>query len=140
MRIIIANQDSSFRFALQMFFQTQENMKVVAEIARVGELLRDASSVAPDLILMDWDLPDIEHFSLGGRHNKSTGTPNLNQVKAVVISSLHNIESKPKILVTDNHQDDLLPALYSGADGFLYTGEMSSKLPTILKSLIQKLE
>lgn len=135
MRIMIASQDNSFRLALRMFFQTQEEMEIVAEVTRVGELLRDAPSVAPDVIVMDWNLPDIELVSMSGHPNMASGGPKPDQVKAVVLYSLHNIESLPKIIVTDNHQDDLLSALYSGADGFLYQGEMPSKLLDILKSI-----
>jgi DNA-binding NarL/FixJ family response regulator len=58
----------------------------------------------------------------------------------VVISSLKNICSKPKIIVTDNHAEDLLSALYAGADGFLYQGEMPSKSITTLEAILKSLK
>jgi len=139
MRIIIATPDSSFRLALKMYFGTRDNMEVVAEVTRIGELLRDASTISPDLILLDWNLPDIERYSRSGHQADRGGIPTSNQVKAIVISSLKSIASKPKILVTDNHADDLLAALYAGADGFLYQGEMPSKSFTTLDAIIKSL-
>ncbi len=140
MRIMIANDDASFRLALRMYFQTQEDMTVVSEVVRTGELLRDAPIVNPDLILLDWNLPDSERFSMSGHQNKATGTPNSNQIKAVIISALHNLESTPMIIVTDNRQENLLSALYSGADAFLYQGDTTAKLITVLESILEHAE
>jgi DNA-binding NarL/FixJ family response regulator len=137
MRIMIANQDASIRLALRMFFQVQNDLIVVAEVGRVGELLRDAPGLLPDLIFLSCNLPDVIRYSSSGyQDNKSN--PSINQVKAIVIHSLHNIPSKPEIVVTGNHQDDILPALYSGADEFLYQGELPSKLIALLNSIRNK--
>ena len=138
MWILIANQDASFRLALRMFLQAQKDIIVVAEVTRTGDLLRDAFSFQPDLIFLDWNLPNIERFTVSGHQNKSTGTPSPNQVKAVLIASLHCIQSMPVIIVTGNHQEDILPVLYSGADEFFCAGEMPTRLMTILASVHSK--
>jgi DNA-binding NarL/FixJ family response regulator len=134
---MIANQEASIRGALRMFFQVQDDLTVVSDVSRAGELLRDAPALLPDLIFMSWDLPDIALFSLSGYQDKKS-SPSINQVKAVIIHSLHNIPSKPEIIVTGNRHDDILPALHSGADEFLYQGEMPSRLIALLNSIQNK--
>lgn len=134
---MIADHNASIRLALRMFLQVQNNYNVVAEVSRIGELLRDAPVTLPDLIIMSWSLPDIQCYSLSGYKNKQE-RPSINQVKAIIIHTLHNIPSKPEIIVIADCPGDLLPVLYSQADEFLYQGEMPGKLLSLIESIQNK--
>lgn len=137
-RVIIAHQDPSIRLALEMFLQTHPEVEIISEVKRVGELLRDAAYLNPDLVILAWDLPDFGKFSLSSHQNKITGTPSQNQVKGVVIQSLHNLESNPLVVVTGNTPEDTYPVLYAGADEFIYHGDEPSRLFGLLNSLREK--
>lgn len=135
LRVMVAHQESSTRLALRMYLQAHPRVSVVCEVSRAGELLRDASLYQPELILMSWNLPDFERFSVTGHWHKTTGSPSLNQVKGVMISALHQLPSEPTIIVTGNLQEDLFPVLYAGADDYLYQGEMPTKLAALIDAI-----
>ncbi|BCY18183.1 MAG: response regulator transcription factor [Chloroflexi bacterium] len=137
-RVIIAHQDTSIRLALQMFLQAQPDIEIVSEVKRVGEMLRDASILEPDLIILAWDLPDFKKFSLSSHKNKLTGTPSNSQIRGVVIQSLHNLPSNPVIVVTGQNQEDTFSVRYAGADEYIYHGDKPSRLINILNSIREK--
>jgi len=137
-RVIIAHQDQSIRLALKMFLQTHPEVEIISEVKRVGELLRDAAYLHPDMVILGWNLPDFNKFSLSSHQNKVTGTPSQNQVKGVVIQSLHNLESNPLVVVTGNTPENTFPVLYSGADEYIYHGDEPSRLFGLTNSLHEK--
>ena len=57
MRILIADDQSRVRFALRVLLEQQPNWSVVGEAARADELLERVGALAPDLLLLDWELP-----------------------------------------------------------------------------------
>jgi DNA-binding NarL/FixJ family response regulator len=137
-RVIIAHQDPSIRLALQLFLQAQSEVEIVSEVKRVGELLRDASFLAPDLVILAWDLPDFGKFSLSSHQNKLTGTPSFTQIRGIVIQSLHDLPSSPVIVVTGQNQEDTFSVRYAGADEYIYHGDEPSRLANILNSIREK--
>lgn len=134
-RVIIAHHDPSIRLALELFLQAQTEIEIVSEVRRVGELLRDASLVEPDMIILAWDLPDFGKFSLSSHLIKTTEILSKNQVKGVVIRSLHNLPSNPVIVVTGNTQEDRFAVLYAGADEYIYHGDEPSRLLHLINAL-----
>lgn len=134
MRVILADHRGTIRTALRLFLQEQEGIEVVAEVKRVGELMRDAPIYQPDLIFLAWDMPD---FSPRGFKMRFTENPQRarTQMKAIVISSLHQITSKPEIAVIGIQQDDRLSALTAKADVFFYQGERTSNILSAVKKI-----
>lgn len=137
-RVIIAHQEPSIRLALQLYLQAQHDLEIVSEVKRVGELLRDASFLEPDLVILAWDLPDFGKFSLSSHQNKLTGTPSFSQIRGVVIQSLHDLPSNPMIVVIGQYQEDTFSVLYAGADEFIYHGDEPSRLANVIDSIREK--
>ncbi|HVN53330.1 MAG TPA: hypothetical protein VMT46_03290 [Anaerolineaceae bacterium] len=134
MRVMLADQRNSVRIALRLFLEEQEGIQIVSEVCRVGELVRDAPKIQPELIILNWDL-------VGFQINLGEAAPprrTYAQVKAVVISSLHKLGSNPGVVVLCNQQEDCLPALYAGADAFIDQGQFPAQLPILLKSVRDK--
>lgn len=52
-RIVIVGDYSIFRIALRMLIESEENLKVVAEISNINEILNVSATQPPDLILVD---------------------------------------------------------------------------------------
>jgi DNA-binding NarL/FixJ family response regulator len=138
MRIIIADQHASARTALRLFLQEQEHIEVIYEARRVGELLRDAPGYAPDIVFLNWGLPGFKGQRLASKTGETPPQRTLNQIKAVVIAALHYLPSRPAVVVIGNQPDERLPALVSGADDFLYQGEVAHLL-ALLKSIQSRL-
>ncbi len=64
MRILIADDQPKVRFALRVALERQPGPKTVGEAIDSCDLLAQARSVCPDLVLLDWDLPGISAADL----------------------------------------------------------------------------
>ena len=64
MRILLADNRSRVRFALRSLLEEQSGLIVVGEVADCKELLAQAEAACPDLVLIDWDLPDMATVDL----------------------------------------------------------------------------
>jgi DNA-binding NarL/FixJ family response regulator len=134
MRILLAVNPLVTRTALRMFLQEEPGMQIVSEVNRVGELMREVQITHPDLVIMDWNLSGISPYD----HRISaagTLTRRPNQLKAVVISSLHHITPNPFILVLCSQPEDSIPALFAGADAFIYQGDSPKLLINLLRTI-----
>lgn len=110
-------------------------MVVVSEVGRVGELLRDAPRVTPDLILLNWDLPDFKRHELPLLPGGVLPQKAVNRVKGVVIASLRSLPTSPMVIVYGNQPEDRLAVLHAGADLFLYQGDLPGRILSILTAI-----
>lgn len=59
MRILLADDQTQVLTALQILLKHQSNMQVVGEASEAQTLLAQIEQTNPDLILLDWNLPDL---------------------------------------------------------------------------------
>ena len=59
MRILLADDQSNVRFALRALLEQQAGVQVVGEAVNSEALLSQVQTACPDLVLLDWNLPDI---------------------------------------------------------------------------------
>jgi len=57
MRILLADNRSRVRFALRSLLEEQPGIVIVGEVSDCQELMAQAETDCPDLMLIDWDLP-----------------------------------------------------------------------------------
>jgi DNA-binding NarL/FixJ family response regulator len=104
MRIILADPHEQARRALKTrLAEAQHGFEVIGEATNAQELLRQAGEQAPDLVLVDYDLP---------------GSP-IEQV----IAGLHALNPVPFVLVMSRAIDCGRKALNGGADAFVSKGD-----------------
>ena len=60
-RVLIATADSSLRNALKLLLRQRLPMAVVGEVATAGELDASLAQLQPDLLLVDWALPEFQN-------------------------------------------------------------------------------
>ena len=60
MRVLIAEHLSKVRFALRVTLERQPGLSMVSEVANSDELLAQAENLHPDLVLLDWELTDLD--------------------------------------------------------------------------------
>ncbi len=60
MRVLIAEHLSKVRFALRVTLERQPGLASVSEVANADELLSQAENMQPDLLLLDWELADVD--------------------------------------------------------------------------------
>lgn len=59
MRVVLADDQASVRSALRLLLAQEPGMDVVAEAADATALLLAVAATAPDLLLLDWELPGL---------------------------------------------------------------------------------
>ena len=59
MNILLADDQMRVRFALRVLLDQQRELKIVGEASDAQELLAQAGSTSPDLVLLDWNLPGM---------------------------------------------------------------------------------
>ena len=117
MKILIVDDHVLFREGLVSLFSRQSDMTVVGEAGTVEEAINIARRVHPDVILMDFSLPD------------GTG---LEATRAVLSD-----HPETKIVFLTIHDDDerLFAAIRAGAKGFLIKNIPVVKLLAAIRGL-----
>lgn len=64
MRILLADDESNVRFALQALLERQPGLEIVGGVGNSRELLSQVKAICPDLVLLDWELPDSTAVAL----------------------------------------------------------------------------
>lgn len=59
MRILLADDQDGVRSAIRLLLEQEPGLEVVAEAADSTNALQAASQEAPDLLLLDWELPGL---------------------------------------------------------------------------------
>jgi DNA-binding NarL/FixJ family response regulator len=101
-RILIADNEALVRGGLRMILEAQPDLEVVGEAEDGGDALEQARTLAPDLVLMDIRMPDLD--GLEATRRLLAGPPPV-----------------PKILVLTTFDLDeyVYAAIRAGASGFL---------------------
>ncbi len=119
MNILIVDDHILFRETLINIFDRQQDFRVVGEASSVREAITKALELKPEVILMDFSLPD------------GTG---LEATKAI----LSELPETKIIFLTIHEEDDrLLAAVRSGAKGYLLKNIPTPRLLSSLRALQQ---
>lgn len=99
MRILLADDQSRVRFALRALLSKHPGIEIVGEAVDAQELLDQAQTLCPDLVLMDWSLPGLPQVDLLRRLRQACPS-------AVIIVLSGRLEARPA-------------SLQAGADAFV---------------------
>jgi two-component system response regulator DesR len=59
MRVLLADDQAKVRSALRLVLELQPGLRVVGEAVNADDLMIEAETTRPDLVLLDWELPDL---------------------------------------------------------------------------------
>lgn len=113
MRILIADDQDQVRFALRVLLRKQPGLQVVAETPDGPALLAQLRVAAPDLLLLDWELPGLAEA--GGLLALRQSCPGL---QVVALSSRSGARKL---------------ALAAGADAFVSKGDPPERLLAVIR-------
>ena len=119
LRIIIVDDHVLFREGLAAILRQETDIEIVALVGTVQEAVEAARSQKPDLVLMDFSLPD------------GTGADATRQIIQ------DNPTCKVVFMTMSEREDDLLAAVRSGAAGYLLKNMPPSKLVASLRAVQQ---
>ncbi len=72
--VLIVDDHATFRASARLLLES-EGFDVVGEAEDGGSAIEQATSLAPDLILLDVQLPDIDGFEVASRLTDKAGAP-----------------------------------------------------------------
>jgi DNA-binding NarL/FixJ family response regulator len=120
-RALLADDSARFLEAARRFLTTQP-IEIVGE-ARMGrEALDLVEALAPDLVLLDLEMPDLDGLT--------------------VLRSLRSRPGSPRIIVVTLHDQDEYrdAAAEAGADGFVAKRELTTALVPLIHQMFEPLE
>lgn len=115
-RILIADDHPLFRLGLRAILSAEPDMQVVGEATNGDEAVRTAGQLAPDVILMDINLP------------KKNG---LEAIQQILIQN----PSMRILVVTMLEDDTVLAAMRSGAHGYLLKGAEGEEILRAIRTV-----
>ena len=115
MRIFIADADQELRMALQVLLHQEPGMAVVGLAVHSRGLFAQVAASQPDVVLLDWQLPDRPAVS--------------------VLADLHSLERRPRIIVLYVRPEAEQEAKAAGADAFVSKTASSDQLVATLRQM-----
>ncbi len=100
-RLMIVDDHPVVRDGLSGLFAGEDGIEVVAEAANGADAVRRARALAPDVILMDLRMPELDG------------------VAAITALNAQGVSSRILVLTTYDSDGDVLPAIEAGATGYL---------------------
>jgi len=118
MRTILVDDHPAYLAALAKVLQRHPGIEIVGQAYNGQEGLKLAAALKPDLVLVDFSMPDMNG--------------------AQVVAALKAGSAPPRVIVVSNHdeQEYRERAFKSGADGYALKSELDEELTPLLKRLI----
>jgi DNA-binding NarL/FixJ family response regulator len=117
MHVLIADEMPAVQAALRVLLEQQPGVKVVGEAADAEELLAQAESTRPDVVLLGWDLQA--------------------RATADLLSALHRLCPASYVIALGSRPDARRAALYAGADAFVSKADPPERLLAAINEYIQ---
>ena len=115
-RVLIVDDHAVVREGLRTFLELQDGIEVVGEAGDGEQAVRQATALAPDVILMDLVMPRLDGIA--------------------AMRELRRRDSASRVIVLTSFLDDerLMPALQAGAAGYLLKDVEPSELARAVRS------
>jgi two-component system, NarL family, response regulator DegU len=115
--VLIVDSNKAFLESAIKFLTTEKQLAVVGWAFDASEALDKINKYNPDLILLDFSLPDYNGLELTRKIKQMPGSP------SVIILSIND------------HEEYFIEALNAGADGFLCKRDFGNQIISLLESL-----
>ena len=108
MRVLIADEKKKIRFALRLLLEREPELSVVGEAEDVEGLMTQIETCHPDMVLLDWELPNTNRES--------------------ALYSVRKVYPDVAVIVLSGRPEVQKAALAAGADAFISKGDPPEQL------------
>jgi DNA-binding NarL/FixJ family response regulator len=115
MRILVADDESNVRLALQALLERQPGLEIMGGVGDSRELLGQVKATCPDLVLLDWELP--------------------NSTAVALLSELGEACPGLAVIALSGRPERRQEALAAGADAFVSKVDSAEQLLAALHSV-----
>lgn len=119
MRVLLADDQKELRSAMRLLLEQEPDTELVGEVTEVASLIEEVSIASPDLLLLDWELPELRPAEAGKR----------------LLATLHGRHPHLLVIVLSGRPESSRSALAAGANVFVSKAEPPEKLLAALQSL-----
>ncbi len=130
--VLVADSHVTVRSALRRLLDEEPELSLAGEVVRAKELLSEARSVQPDVVLLEWELPGLATDDDG-----TDGGAVLQRMRWLFYE-LHALSSHPHLVVLSGWPQAQKAALLAGADAFLSKGSPPLQLLGYLRSIARQ--
>lgn len=123
MRVLLADDQPQVRSALRFLLEHEPGLAVVAEAGEADDLLTQVRAHRPEVVLLDWELPDGQDCGPSPRLRHS------------LLSSLRSASPSLAVIALSGRPEAGHAALASGADAFVSKGDPPERLLETLRSM-----
>jgi DNA-binding NarL/FixJ family response regulator len=122
-RIFLADDQAKVRSALRLLLDQESGFHIVGEAAETEDLLAQVKVTKPDLILLDWELPDhsVPYSPVGSGSR--------------LLSTLHIYYPGLRVIALSGRLEARQAALAAGADAFVSKGDPPERLLATLRAI-----
>jgi DNA-binding NarL/FixJ family response regulator len=118
MRVFLADDQAGLHSALRLLLEQEPGMELVGEATSADGLLSSVLAAHPNLLLLDWELPDLKAADRGRR----------------LLAVLHTNLPYLHVVVLSGRPESNRSALAAGADSFVSKADPPEKLLTALRN------
>ena len=115
-RLLVADDHPAFRRGLQFMLADTDDISIEGEAATGAQAVELANQLAPDVILMDLRMPDLDGIEATRRLSRNTPAP------AIVVLTLFA------------EDDSVLAAMRAGARGYLLKGAEQDEIVRAIRA------
>ena len=119
MRVMLADDQQELRSAMRLLLEQEPDTELVGEVSEVSSLIEEVAAANPDLLLLDWELPELKAAEAGKR----------------LLAALHGLHPHLLVIVLSGRPESSRSALAAGATAFVSKTEPPEKLLAALQSL-----
>ena len=116
-RAILADDQAWLRSALRLLLERQLDIEIVAEVGDLDHLLQSVQREQPDLVLLDWELPGVQHFD----HRRE------------LLARLRGRNRLLQVIALSGRPESGRSALAAGADAFVSKADPPEQLVAALR-------
>lgn len=117
MFVIIADDQNGVRCALRLVLEQEADLELASEVINTTELLAQLSTVCPDLVLLDWELPGLTNLDL--------------------LARIRQVCPGVKIIALSGRPEACEQAAQAGIQGFVSKGDPPERLLDMVRVVLR---